>query len=171
MKKRMISLLALFCLLLSLTACGGGGDSAGGSASGSGSQNGGETLMTEKEYKSQVENLSAEISTAMSSMSGLSATDEDSFREGIAAMRGMVEPFRKFAAITNPPEAWAQAHAKIAEGCNGFADSMEGLCDSAEGMLNGEMTTDDYNNAVMEYTTGLTEASSLLNEGFGMIEA
>ena len=126
--------------------------------------------MTEEEYQSRVEELSADISTAMSSMSGLSATDEDSFREGIQAVRSMVEPFRSFAAITNPPEAWTDAHAKIAEGCNGFADSLEGLCDSAEGMLDGEITQEDYNTAVADYTNGLTEASTLLTEGFGMMD-
>lgn len=167
MKQRMISLLALFCLVLSLTACGGGASSADGS----GSQDKAETAMTQEEYQGKVEELSTEISTAMSSMSGLSATDEDSFREGITVMRALVEPFRSFAAITNPPEVWAQAHAKIVEGCNGFADSMERLCDSAEQMLDGEMTTEDYNSAVEEYTTGLTQASTLLSEGFGMIEA
>lgn len=167
MKQRVMSLMVLFCLLLSLASCGGGG----GGTDNSGSQAGGESLMTEEEYKGQVEKLSGEISTAMSSISGLSAGDADSFREGIAAMRGMVQPFRTFAAITNPPEAWADAHAKIAEGCNGFADAMEGLCDSAEGMLNGEMTAEDYSSTVMEYTTGLTEAATLLNEGFSQIEA
>lgn len=126
--------------------------------------------MTEEEYQSRVEELSTDISTAMSSMSGLSATDEDSFREGIQAVRSMVEPFRDFAAITNPPEAWTEAHVKIAEGCNGFADSLEGLCDSAEGMLDGEITQEDYNTAVADYTNGLTEASTLLTEGFGMMD-
>ncbi len=77
----------------------------------------------------------------------------------------MVEPFREFAAISNPPETWTEAHAKIAEGCNGFADALEGLCDSAEGMLNGDMTVEDYSSAVTEYTTGLTEAATLLTEG------
>ena len=168
MKKCLASLLALLCLVLSLTACGGGG---GSSTSGSGSQSKVDTAMTQEEYEGKVEELSADISAAMTSMSGLSATDEASFKEGIAAIRAMVEPFRTFAAITNPPEAWAEAHSKIAEGCNKFADSLEGVCDSAEGMLNGEVTTEDYNSAVTEYTTGLTEASTLLTEGFGMIEA
>ncbi len=166
MKKRLVSLLALTCLVLSLTACGGGTSSTDGS----GSQSKAETAMTEEDYQSKVEELSTDIGTAMTSMSGLSATDEASFREGIEAVRSMVAPFREFAAITNPPEAWADAHAKIAEGCNGFADSLEGLCDSAEGLLNGDVTAEDYNNTVVEYTTGLTEASTLLTEGFGMME-
>ena len=127
--------------------------------------------MTEEEYQSRVEGLSGDIGSAMSSMSGLSATDEESFREGIEAIRAMVEPFREFAAITNPPKTWTKAHGKIADGCSGFADSLEGLCDSAEGMLDGEMAAEDYNSAVTEYTTGLSEASALLTERFGMMEA
>lgn len=167
MKQRIVSLMVLFCLVLSLTACGGGDSSADGADA----QDGAATPLTEEEYQRRVEELSTDIGTAMSSMSGLSATDEDSFREGIQAIRTMVEPFRDFAAISNPPEAWTDAHAKIAEGCNGFADSLEGLCDSAEGMLDGEATQEDYNNAVTEYTTGLTEAATLLTEGFGMMDA
>lgn len=33
------------------------------------------------------------------------------------------------------------------------------------------MTMEDYNSAVTEYTAGLTDAASLLNEGLGMIDA
>lgn len=165
MKKRLASLLTLVCLVAALTACGGGSSSTDGSGSQSKVE-----AMTEEDYQSKVDELSADISTAMSSMTGLSATDEDAFRQGIEAMRSMAAPFREFAAITNPPESWAEAHAKIAEGCNGFADSLDGLCDSAEGMLDGSVTAEDYNNAVMEYSTGLTEAATLLTEGFGMME-
>lgn len=172
MKRRLLSLLALFCLVLALTACGGGGSSAdGSSANGSGSQSKANTALTEEEYETEVEELSTDISNAMSSMSGLSSTDEASLRQGIDTMRTMVEPFRNFAAIQNPPENWADAHAKIADGCNKFADSLEGLCNSAEGMLDGEMSTEDYNSVVMDYTMGLNEAATLLTEGFEMIEA
>ena len=165
MKRCLVSLLAFFCLIFSLTAC-----SSSASTDDADSTSEAETAMTEEEYQSQVEELSADVGAAMSSMSTLSATDESSYREGIKAIRAMVEPFREFAAISNPPEAWAEAHSKIADGCNGFADSLEGLCDSAEGMLDGELTAEEYNSAVAEYTTDLTEAATLLTEGFGMIE-
>lgn len=167
MKQRIVSLAALLCLVLVLTACGGGeapedgGDSADEA----------DAPMTEEEYQSRVEELSSDIGTAMASMSGLSATDEAAFREGIENIRTMIEPFRDFAAITNPPEAWTEAHAKIAEGCNGFADALEGLCDNAVSLLDGEMDPEDYNSATTEYTTDLTEAAALLTEGFGMMES
>lgn len=164
MKQRIVSLAALLCLVLCLTACGQG------STGSTDSQSEAATPMTEEEYQSEVEALSADVGTAMSSMSGLSATDEDSFRAGIQSIRDMVSAFRDFAAITNPPESYAEAHAKIAEGCNGFADGLEGLCDSAEGMLDGQMTTEDYNTAVTDYTTALNDAAALLTEGFGMIQ-
>lgn len=164
MKQRVVSLLALLCLALSLSACGGT------SADGTNAQNEAETVMTREEYRGRVEELSEDIGSAMASLNGLSATDEASYREGIGTIRTMAEPCREFAAITDPPEIWTEAHARIAEGCGGFADSLEGLCDSAEAMLDGEMTAEDYNSAVTEYTTGLTEAAALLTEGFEMIE-
>lgn len=34
------------------------------------------------------------------------------------------------AVMTSPPEAWAEASAKIAEECNGFADALESMCDT-----------------------------------------
>ena len=37
-------------------------------------------------------------------------------------------------------------------------------------MLDGEMTTEDYNTAVTDYTTALNDAATLLTEGFGMIQ-
>lgn len=167
MKRRLAFLLALFCLVFSLSACNSG--SSSGDQSGSAGQE--QTAMTEDEYKSRVEELSTEVGSAISSMSSLSSTDEASFREGIEAVRTMVTSFREFAAISNPPESWKDAHSKITEGCTGLADSLEGLCDSAESMLDGKMTADEYNNAVVDYTTGLSEASALLTEGFGMMDS
>ena len=128
--------MALLCLVLVLTACGGGeapedgGDSADEA----------DAPMTEEEYQSRVEELSSDLGMAMASMSGLSATDEASFREGIENIRTMIGLFRDFAAITNPPEAWTEAHAKIAEGCNGFADALEGLCETRSACWTGRWT-------------------------------
>lgn len=82
----------------------------------------------------------------------------------------MTASFREFAAISNPPEAWKDAHNKIGEGCNQFADSLDGLCNSAEKMLDGEMAAEEYNNTITEYTSGLTQTSTLLTEGFEMLE-
>ena len=166
MKQRMLAAAVLLCLTLSLAACGGGN-----AANGEDAQNEADTAMTEEEYQEQVEALSTDIGSAMASLGGLSATDEESFREGVDTVRTMVEPFREFAAISDPPEIWTEAHARIAVGCNGFADALEGLCDSAEDMLEGDVTAEDYSSAVTAYTAGLTEAAALLTEGFGMMEA
>lgn len=65
----------------------------------------------------------------------------------------MVKPFRDFAAITNLPETWAEAHAKIAQGCSCFADARGGVRDSA----------------VAEQTVSLTEAAALLTGKFGIM--
>ena len=60
MKQRIVSLLALLCLVLSLTACGGEGAAAGGEDA----QDEAEPPMTEEEYQSRVEELSTDIGTA-----------------------------------------------------------------------------------------------------------
>ena len=83
------------------------------------------------------------------------ATDVDAYRAGIEALHTMVKPFRDFAAITNLPETWAEAHTKITQGCSDFADAPGGLRDSA----------------VAEQTASLTEVSALLTEGVGIMEA
>ena len=154
MKQRIASLVVLFCLLLSLAACGGAGTAA---------------PMTEEEYQSRVEELSSDVAAAMLSMGSLSASDEASLQEGLEVFRSMAAPFREFAAISNPPQAWAEAHSKIAEGCTGFADSLEGLCDSADKLLNGEMDEEAYTTAVTDFTTDLSSAAALLSEGFGVL--
>lgn len=156
MKQRILSLSVLFCLILSLAACGGGGDGQGS------------TPMTEEEYQSKVEEMSTDVSMAMTSLSGLSFTDETSAREGIEAIRDMVTPFRDFAAISNPPESYAEAHTKIAEGCTLFADSLEDMCDSAIQFLDGEISSEEYTEATNNLSTSLTEAAALLAEGFSM---
>ena len=50
------------------------------------------------------------------------------------------------------------------------AESLDGLCNSAEKMLDGEIAAEEYNNTITEYTSGLTQASTLLTEGFEMLE-
>lgn len=148
MSRKTVSILAaVLCLLLALTACGG-------------------SAMSQEDYQTRVEALNADIMDAMTGLGGLTVTDEDALRDGISAVRDMAQPFRDFAAIDNPPKDWADAHAKVAEGCTGFADALEGMCDSAEQMLDGEITTEAYNTAITDYTTDLTAAATQLTEGF-----
>ena len=184
MKFRMLSLFMTLCLLCALTACGGGDAASNASseasqavsetsqaASESSAAAGGEAL-TEEAYQSQVEALSADISEAMTAMTALSAaTDEDSMRAGVESVRAMAQAFRDFAALENPPEGWAEAHAKVVEGCTLFADALEGMCDNAIGVLDGTVDEAAYTEAVTGFTTDLTDAAALLNEGFGMMES
>lgn len=165
MKQRITSLAVVLCLLLSLTACGGQDQTAGNEA-----QDAANAPMTEEAYQEQVDALSADIGEAMASLGALSASDEDALREGVEAIRAMITPFREFAAIANPPEAWAEAHSKVAAGCTLFADSLEGMCDSLIQMLDGEITAEAYTSAIAEYTADLNEAATQLTEGFSMME-
>lgn len=161
MKQRIISLSILLCLLLTLAACGGHQTSGEDQAN---------SPMSEEAYQEQADALSADVGTAIASLGSLTATDEASLREGIEAIRAMATPFRDFAAISNPPEAWTEAHGKVAAGCTLFADSLEGMCDSLTQMLDGEITAEAYSSAITDYTADLNEAAAQLTEGLGMME-
>ena len=161
MKQRIISLSILLCLLLTLAACGGHQTSGEDQAN---------SPMSEEAYQEQADALSADVGTAIASLGSLTATDEASLREGIEAIRAMATPFRDFAAISNPPEAWTEAHGKVAAGCTLFADSLEGMCGSLIQMLDGEITAEAYSSAITDYTADLNEAAAQLTEGLGMME-
>ena len=156
MRKDENPLTTIVCLLLSLTACGGEQPSAEDP-----SEN--PAPMTEEAYQAEVEAVSAAMGETLTAMSSLSPTDETSYREGIDAIREMLPPLRELAAIENPPEAYAEAHAQVAGGCTLFADAMDGLCDS-------ELTAEDYNIAMTDYITDMTEAATQITEGLALIE-
>ena len=156
MTKRISALAALFCLILSLAACGA---QQGGTA----------TPMSEEEYLAEVEKASTAIGEVMTSLTGLSATDEDSYRAAIETVRGLTDSFRGLAAISNPPESYADAHKKIAEGCTLFADTLDSLCDDAIKVLDGDLSEEEYSASLTENMDSLTEAGNLLTEGFGRI--
>ena len=153
-KKYMITMAAVLCLLLGLTACGG-------------SQSG--TLTTE-EYQAEVDAANTAMGEALDALNGLTATDEDSLREGVKAMRSMAEPLRDLAAIDNPPEEYAEAHEKVSAGCTQFADALDSMCDSTEALLDGDMSADEYNTALTDAITGLTEGSIQITDGLDMIQ-
>ena len=163
MKKYLLTLTTIVCLLLSLTACGGEQPSAEDP-----SEN--PAPMTEEAYQAEVEAVSAAMGETLTAMSSLSPTDETSYREGIDAIREMLPPLRELAAIENPPEAYAEAHAQVAGGCTLFADAMDGLCDSAIAVLDGELTAEDYNIAMTDYITDMTGAATQITEGLALIE-
>lgn len=156
MTKRISALAALFCLILSLAACGA---QQGGTAA----------PMSEEEYLAEVEKASTAIGEVMTSLTGLSATDEDSYRAAIETVWGLTDSFRGLAAISNPPESYADAHKKIAEGCTLFADTLDSLCDDVIKVLDGDLSEEEYSASLTENMDSLTEAGNLLTEGFGMI--
>ena len=165
MKQRITSLAVVLCLLLSLTACGGGQNQAE-----NGGQDAASAPMTEEAYQEQVDALSADIGEAMASLGALSVSDEETLRQGVVTIRAMIAPFRDFAAIPNPPEVWAQAHSKVAAGCTLLAHSLAWMWDRLVQVLDGEITSEAYTSAITEYTADLNEAAAQLTEGFGMIE-
>lgn len=163
MKKRLLTLTAVICLLLSLAACGGGQTPAEDQPEEA-------APMTAEEYQAEVDAASTALGEAMVALNSLSATDEESFRAGIETVRSMAAPLRDLAAIDNPPEDYAQAHAQVSAGCTLFADTLDGLCDGAIAMLDGEMTAEDYNTAMTDYVTSLAEAATQITDGLTLME-
>ena len=163
MRQRILSLVFPLCLAVVLAACGGSGEGPAQSETE-------DAPMTEEAYQAEVEAASTTMGEAIAAMSGLSATDETSLRAGIEAMRDLAAPLRDLAAISNPPESYAEAHTQVAAGCTLFADSMDGLCDSATALLDGEIAAEDYETAVAEHLVDLTEAATQMSQGFALME-
>ena len=148
---RLLCLLLTALMALSLAACGSQAAAP----------------MSEEEYQTEMLNLMTSVTESTTAMEGLSGDDQES----IDAVRELASHFEAFAAIDNPPEAYAEGHAKIAEGCQIFADIVNGLCDEAEKVLAGTLTEEEFN-ANMEalYAEDLTRASDLLSEGFAQLD-
>ena len=162
---RLLCLLLAALMALALAACGNGGQSASVPT-----PSPTPAPLTEEEYKAEVAALETGVSDMLTTMFSLSGgEDEASMRAAAETLRGTVTPFQEFAAITNPPEAYAEAHSKLAEGCSLFASCIESLCDDAIRYIDGEITEEEFNSndALNE---DANQAIELLTEGFTLFE-
>lgn len=169
-KTRLCALLLTGLLALALTACGG---DTGGQASDPSSAPT-PTTLTEEEYIAELDalndaasNFVTVTSAAGTTVSTASATgDLDAMREAVEEIRSTITPFQDFTKIDNPPAEYAEAHAKIVEGCEGFATGIDTYCSALISVIDGEDV--DINAVTTEYTQTTTDAATLLSEGISM---
>ena len=132
--------------------------------------------LTEEEYIAELDALNDAAGTFVSVTSAAGVTINTASSTGdVEAMRGAVEdiratitPFQEFAAIDNPPAEYAEAHAKIVEGCDGFATSIDSYCTALISLIDGEDV--DIDTISAEYTESTTAAATALSEGIAMAE-
>lgn len=176
-KTRLCALLMAGVLALALTACSNSGSgNQGASAPSTAPTPSAPATLTEDEYMAELDNLNSAASdfvsvtqSAGASISVASSTgDADAMREAVEEIRGTLAPFEEFAAIDNPPAEYAEAHAKIVEGCNGFVSSIDSYCTALIKVLDGEDV--DINAATEEYTEATTNAATLMSEGLSMAQ-
>lgn len=175
LKTRLCALLTAGLMALALTACSNSGGNQASNPSTAPTPSAPATL-TEEEYIAELDALNDAAGTFVSVTSAAGVTINTASSTGdVEAMRGAVEdiratitPFQEFAAIDNPPAEYAEAHAKIVEGCDGFATSIDSYCTALISLIDGEDVDIDAISA--EYTESTTAAATALSEGIALAE-
>ena len=175
LKTRLCALLTAGLMALALTACSNSGGNQASNPSTAPTPSAPATL-TEEDYIAELDALNDAAGTFVSVTSAAGVTINTASSTGdVEAMRGAVEdiratitPFQEFAAIDNPPAEYAEAHAKIVEGCDGFATSIDSYCTALISLIDGEDVDIDAISA--EYTESTTAAATALSEGIALAE-
>jgi len=122
-KKRVFSLLLIFCLVFAFAACGGD-DSSDADNSGA---------LDKDTYLEKVEGLNSAAEDFMNActdfITAATGGDVDAIDEALEGVRGTKQAFLDFGAIDNPPEGYEDAHAKLAEQCTKFGELVDTYCD------------------------------------------
>lgn len=166
MTKRLLAALLAAALAFSLAACGGGNNAANGENSGETSETGeaASTALTEEEYQQAVEDLSTEMSEIQNSAS-TAVTDPESAKQVLESMKTSLNDF---IAIT-PPEAYADAHAKLQSGCQSlieFIDTVAAMTEETDQTKLSELTT-KMSEQLQVAMTDMAEGASMLQEASG----
>lgn len=147
LKKALVLLLSL-CLLVAMTACGGG-----------------EKTMSKEEYEDAVTKLGEDFTAIQNEAAGLDMSDVDG---AVKLLEDAKTPLQDFIALT-PPDDYADAHAKLSSGSQAMVDYI----DIVIAMVN-ETDMDkiqEQAQQMLEYiqtaTQDLTEGAALLEEAAG----
>lgn len=176
LKTRLCALLMAGLLALALSACTSGNDGGQASNPSTAPTPSAPATLTEEEYIAELDALSNAASDFVSVTSSASTTigtasatgDTEAMRGAVEEIRATITPFQEFAAIDNPPAEYAEAHAKIVEGCDGFATSIDSYCTALISLIDGEDV--DIESISAEYTETTTAAATALSEGIAMAE-
>lgn len=134
------------------------------------------STLTVEEYTAELDNLNTAAgdfvsvtSTAMTTVDTASASgDLESMRGAVEEIRATIVPFQEFAAIDNPPAEYAEAHAKIVEGCSLFASSIDSYCTDLIAVIDGKEV--DIDASTQTYSENTTTAATLMSEGISMAQ-
>lgn len=155
MKKRLFALLLGVVMVLSLAACGSGGNQPADQGEESA------PALTEEEYLEAVQNLSTEM-TEIQTNASAAMSDPEAGQEVLDAMKSSMNDF---IAIT-PPEAYADAHEKLQSGCQALID----FIDTAVAM-SGETDQTKLAELSTQMQEQMSTALADMAEGAAMLES
>lgn len=147
LKKALVLLLSL-CLLMAMTACGGG-----------------EKTMSKEEYEDAVTKLGEDFTAIQNEAASLDMSDVDG---AVKLLEDAKAPLEEFIALT-PPDDYAGAHAKLSSGGQAMVDYIDIII----AMVNETDINKIQEQAqqMLEYiqtaTQDLTEGVALLEEAAG----
>lgn len=176
LKTRLCALLMAGLMALALTACASSNNGGQASNPSTAPTPSAPATLTEEEYIAELDALNDAAGTFVSVTSAAGVTintasstgDLEAMRGAVEDIRGTITPFQEFATIDNPPAEYAEAHAKIVEGCDGFATGIDSYCTALISVIDGEDV--DIDAATAEYTETTTAAAAALSEGIAMAE-
>ena len=163
--KRLFTGIVAFCMVFSLSACGGnnsnGNDNASKSGNGSVSQTE-QTAVSKEDYQASFEKLATDLESVQADASNIDPTDVDAAKK---VLEDLKKPFSDFMSIV-PPTEYEEAHKKISSGCQAMIDYIDGCA-----ALIGETDTTKIQEATATLTEDLQTAVADLMEGSELISS
>lgn len=116
--------------------------------------------LTEEEYLAEIETLQNAMLDMQTTLNGVDQTDADAVEQAINDIK---KPFEDAIAIT-PPETYAEAHAKISEGCQAFVDYFDYTLELMEDPSKAADLGDKIQELMTAATTSFAEGLAMLEE-------
>ena len=164
MKKqlRMIAALLSLSLVLLLSACGGT-NTSGTSGTDTSTSEAAPVAVSEEEYQQAVVDLQAELTEVQSNK--IEVNDLEAAKQQLEALK---QPFADFMNIV-PPEAYADAHAKLQSGCQSMIDYVDiaiQIVEATNDAKRQELST-QLVAALQTGAADLAEGATMLEEAMG----